>query len=422
MKRLFLILLCIYSSIVFSQKITDTISSIRLNEDREITISLPASYEKHPEKKYPLLVLLDGDYLLEPFQGALTYGSYWDDLPEVIIVGVSQNKNNERETDCAVEETTTGLPVDKGVKFFEFIGLELVPYIQKKYRTSPFKIISGHDITAGFINFFLYKDHPLFNAYISLSPELVVGMEEQIPNRLSLINDQIYYYVSTAEGDVKEMRKRIQKLDDVAKTIKKPNINYKFDDFKGATHYSLVLHSIPSALYQFFASYQPISINEFNEKIVILPSGYVDYLTNKYDVLEKTLYIKLPIRINDFKAIEAAILKNKAYDELDKLADLAKKVYPKTMLSDYHLGLMYEKKEDLPKAIKAYRNAFQKEEIGELTKEMMLDKADELKAALPEKEKRGKKGKKTEEPIIEQTTEQPTEQQVEQPKEEKKAE
>ena len=86
-----------------------------------------------------------------------------------------------------------GLPAEKGEKFFEFIGLELVPYIQKKYRTSPFRIIAGHDITAGFLNLFLYKDQPLFSGYISLSPELAPGMEEQIPERLNLINQQIFY-------------------------------------------------------------------------------------------------------------------------------------------------------------------------------------------------------------------------------------
>jgi hypothetical protein len=32
------------------------------------------------------------DYLFNPFYGALSYGAYWDDLPEMIIVGISQNK------------------------------------------------------------------------------------------------------------------------------------------------------------------------------------------------------------------------------------------------------------------------------------------------------------------------------------------
>ena len=118
------------------------------------------------------------------------------------------------------------------------------------------------------------------------------------------------------------MQKRIKELDEKAKVIKTETLNYKFDEFKGASHYSLVLHSIPNALYQFFAIYQPISTAEFQEKIVKLEYGYVEYLKTKYDVLEKALGIKVPIRINDFKAIEAAIVKNKAYNEFEQLSNL----------------------------------------------------------------------------------------------------
>ena len=378
MKQLFFLIAFLFCISAEAQKTVEVFPSQQLGTDREITIGLPASYAKNTTKKYPLLILLDGDYLFDPFSGALNYGAYWDDLPEVIIVGISQNKNEERFTDCAVDKTT-GLPDEAGNKFYEFVGLELVPFLQKKLRIAPFKIIAGHDTTAGFLNFFLYKDQPLFDAYISMSPELAPGMEEQIPERLSLIAQPIYYYHSTADGDVKKMQKRIQTLDEGAKKITKPTLNYRFDDFKGASHYSLVLQSIPDALYQFFEVYQPISTAEFDSKIVTMQAGYVDYLIKKYDVMEKSLNIKMPIRINDFRAIEAAIMKNKAYPELDKLADLAKKNYPKSMLADYEMAQMYEKTGDNKKAIKSYQTAYQKEEIGHLTKDMMLDKADELK-------------------------------------------
>lgn len=378
MKKIILFLFFICSNAIFSQKVTDTISSKRLNEDREITIGLPSSYDKHPNQKYPVLVLLDGDFLFDAFQGALSYANYWDDLPEIIIVGISQNKNNERETDCAVDQEN-GLPTEKGEAFFEFIGLELLPYIEKKYRTAPFKMIAGLDTTAGFLNCYLYKDFPLFDAYISMSPELPTGMEEQLPDRLAAIQKPIFYYHSSGDGDMKKMRKRILALDEVAKKINKPSLNYRFDDFKGASHYSLVLNSIPSALYQIFSVYQPISTTEFNEKIAVLTSGYVDYLIQKYDVIEKSFALKLPIRLNDFKAIEAAILKNKAYPEFEKLAQLAKKSYPKSMLADYQMGQMYEKKGETAKAVKSYMMAYQREEIGDLTKDMMIERADELK-------------------------------------------
>ncbi|RZJ31240.1 MAG: alpha/beta hydrolase [Flavobacterium sp.] len=377
MKNLILSAICLVTFPTFAQKITDTIHSQKLGEDRVIQISVPESYKKNPGKKYPLLFLLDGDYLFDAFTGALSYGAYWDDLPEMIVVGVNQNKNNERETDCTVN-VESGLPEEKGEKFFEFIG-EVVGSIEKQYRLAPFRIIAGHDVTAGFMNFYLYKDQPLFNAYISMSPELPTDMEKHIPERLAALEQPIFYYQSTADGDVKKMQTRIRALDEAVKKITKPSLNYKFDDFKGASHYSLVLHSIPSALYQFFAVYQPISTSEFNDKIVKLPSGYVDYLIAKYDLVDKVIGTKMQIRINDFKAIEAAILKNKAYGEFDKLSDLARKNYPKSMLADYEMAQMYEKQADYKKAAKSYQAAFQKEEIGDLTKDMMLDKADEMK-------------------------------------------
>ena len=384
MKKSLLFLLLIFSSPIFSQKIIDTIASKSLDEDREITISLPNSYERQTKQRFPILVLLDGDFLFDPFQGALSYGNYWDDLPEVIIIGITQNKNNERSADCTIDKTN-GLPSEKGERFYEFIGLELIPYIEKKYRVAPFKMIAGLDTTASFLNYFLFKDTPVFDAYIAMSPEHPSGMEEQIPDRLAVITKPIFYYHSIGDGDSKKMRNRNIALDELAKKIEKNSLYYKFDDFKSASHYSLVLNSIPSALYHIFSAYQPISNSEYNDKIVGLPSGYVDYLTKKYEILEKSFSLKIPIRVNDFIAIEQAILKNKAYAEFNDLAQLAKKYYPKSMLADYEMGQMYEKMDENSKALKSYMAAYQREEIGDLTKDMLLNKMEELKAKLPKK-------------------------------------
>lgn len=376
------LLLFFFSSTLFSQKTIELFDSNKLGESREITIGLPASYEKNTTKKYPVLILLDGDYLFDPFYGDFNYGAYWDDLPETIIIGISQNKHEERIDDCTYED---GLPSGKGAKFFEFIGGELLPYIENKYRVAPFRIIAGHDTTAGFLNFYLYKDNPLFNAYISMSPELAPEMENIIADNLTKLKKPVFYYQSSADGDLKSQLESIKKLDENMKTNSNTLVNYKYDNFKGASHYSLVLHSIPSALYQFFDCYKPISVTEYSEKIAILQSGYVDYLTAKYDLITKTLGLKTQVRVSDFKAIEAAILKNKAYPELDKLAEIATKNYPKSMLAEYELGLMYEKMGDAKKAAKRYQNAMQLEEIGDLTKDMMSNKYDDMRTLTTKK-------------------------------------
>jgi predicted alpha/beta superfamily hydrolase len=380
MKQLFLLLFFTFS--MFSQKTTESFISNKLGETREITIGLPSTYDQNPTKKYPLLILLDGDYLFDPFYGALDYGCYWDDLPETIVIGI--NQRNNRMEDCRYNKDN-GLPSGKGAAFFEFIGEELLPYIEKKYRTAPFRIIAGHDTTAGFLNFFLYKDSPLFNAYISLSPELAPEMETRIPEKLAKSKKAVFYYQSSADGDIRKLREPIKNLDANIKMITNSNIAYKYDEFHNASHYSLVLYSIPSALYQIFDSYKPISSSEFTDKIATLQSGYVDYLIKKYDLISDKLGLTIPVRLNDFKAIEAAILKNNAYNELDKLAEIADKNYPKSMLASYQLGLMYEKMGDVKRAASKYQRASQLEEIGNLTKDMMFDKYDSMNSLTQKK-------------------------------------
>lgn len=368
------VLLLLFVSLSFyAQKKTEFFDSEKLNEKREITISLPASYEKNTEKKYPILLLLDGDVLFDPFYGALSYGSYWDDFPETIIVGLHQNQNEERVDDCTFDDIQ-GLPHEKGADFYEFIGQELLPYLEKKYRVAPFRMIAGLDTTAGYLNFFLYKEYPIFNAYLSLNPELAPQMEKRVAEQLSATKSQVFYYLSTSDDEIKQLAEPIKILNENIKKNDNPLVHYRFESFKGSGHYSQALLAIPSALHQVFETYKPISSSEFSNKIAILPSGYVDYLEKKYSVMKETLHLDIPIRINDFKAIEAAILKNKAYNELDQLAILADKYYPKSMLAEYELGLMYEKQEEYKKAMKRYQNAMQMQEIGSLSKTMMSEK------------------------------------------------
>ena len=90
MKKILLLLVVVLSYSGYSQKVKDSVMFKKQKVYRELTISLPPSYSKETKKSYPLLFLLDGDYLFDPFQGALSYGNYWDDLPEVIIVGIKQ--------------------------------------------------------------------------------------------------------------------------------------------------------------------------------------------------------------------------------------------------------------------------------------------------------------------------------------------
>ena len=426
MKNIVRIALLLVSMNMFSQSFVETFKSEKLNNTREIRIKLPASYQQNPEQKYPMVFVFDSEFLFPIFEGNIQFSYYWDDLPEVILVGINQNKKGDRENDTEIDPAT-GLPTGKGASFFEFIGAELLPYLDKKYRTNTFKAVAGLDSSAALANTFLFKEFPLFNAYISLSPDLKPGMEEKLAKRLSEIQTPIYFYTATSDADLSKFQKQIRAFDQNMKAIKNDNVNYLFSDFKNANHYSVAAFGIPQALNQIFQIYQPISVKEYKEKIAILPYDHAKYLTDKYEAIEKQLGIKMNVRMSDFKAIETAIIKTEAWEGYEHLAQISGQQYEKTMLYDYHMANYWEKKGDLKKAQKFYQNAFTKQEIAGLTKDQMMNKAEDLKALMPKKDKlKGGKGKdkKTDELLEETPAEvpaegQPTETPTETPAEEK---
>jgi len=362
---------------VSGQVKTEEVPSRKLNAKRIINVMLPPSYTVEKNKKYPLLLLLDGEYMLDPFAGTLSYAYYWDEMPETVIVAVNTNEPGQREADTMINEGS-GLPEGTGDNFFQFIGDELLPYLDKKYRLSPFRIIAGHDLTARTANFFLYKESLPFRGYINFSPELAGEMETRLPQMLEQAKSPVFYYTCSADGDVPRLRKKIKELDATLKAIKNPNVRYVFEEYTNGSHYSLIPYAVPGALYGIYASYRPISPIEYQEKIATLPNGYVEYLTKKYDVIEKDLGTAMTIRLTDFKAIEAAIIKNAMYDELKDLASLAKKNYPKKIIGEYYEGLYYEMTGDHKKAKKVYMNSYSMDGIGEYTKDFMLAKAEKL--------------------------------------------
>jgi uncharacterized protein len=377
MKYTTLMLFLLTSVPLFSQIKMDEIASKKLNATRKLRILTPPSFGQDKNKKYPLLLVLDGEYLVDPFAGNLEYGYYWDEMPETIIVGVEMNGDDEQRLND-VQTSDTGVPVGTGDKFFQFIGDELLPYLDKKYPLSPFRIIAGHDMTARMANFFIYKEKSPFRGYICFSPDMALEMENRIPEMLAKVNEPTFFYVCSAEGDIKRLRENIKKLNDNMKTVKNTNLNYMYDEFTGGSHYSIVPMGAPAALYGIYNSYKPISPIEYQEKIVTLPSGYVDYLVKKYSIIENDLGTKMTIRLNDFKAIEAAILKNAVYDELKDLSKLAKANYPKTIIGEYYEGLFYEMTGDYKKAKKVYLNAYAYDAVGEYTKEFIVEKSEKM--------------------------------------------
>ena len=377
MKRFLLLLITlVLSNTLTSQTIYKEINSEKLGESRQLKIQVPRNYDTS-DKKYPVVVVFDGDYLFEIVAGNVDYAAYWEDMPEAIVVGINQYQ--KREADCFYSEQNS-LPIETGAAFFEFVSMELIPFIDKNFRTENFKVAVGHGQTANFINYYLLKGVPLFQAYISLSPSLAPDMKTYLTEKMPKLEQKIFYYLAAANNDKGNIKEETEALAKSISSIENDNLLDHSEVFTDATHYSLPAQAIPKALQKIFLVFQPISLKEYKETVLNLEGNPVDYLKEKYETIETLFGIKKPILINDFKAIEAAIKKKEKYEYFEDLGNLARKEYPDTLLGHYYLGRFYEETGKSKKAMKTYQSAYVLQEIGGVTKDLVLELAEQIKA------------------------------------------
>lgn len=378
MKKPIICLIFLVCSLNFNaQVVYKALESTKLGKSRELKIQLPRSYNNDKSKSYPLFIVLDGDYLFEAVAGNVDYYTYWEDMPEAIVVGV--NQFDSRFEDSMYSEQNS-LPVETGAAFFEFIGTEVIPFIETTYRTGKFKVAIGHGETANFINYYLLKEKPLFQAYIAISPDLAPKMIDYLPERLSKIPTKTFYYLATTDKDSESIKKMSEALNTGLKQIENKNLLYKYDTFANPTHYSLPTHVLPNALESIFHVFQPISKNEYQETILKLDTSPVLYLQEKYQTIRDLFGIEKQIIVNDFKAISAAIEKTRKFEYYEELSKIAQKQYPKTLMGSYYAARFYEETGNPKKAMKTYQSAYILEEIAGITKDLMLEKSEAIKA------------------------------------------
>jgi predicted alpha/beta superfamily hydrolase len=109
-----------------------------MNENREILVTLPESYAR-TTIGYPVLFVLDGSsHILDATATTRTLAAARNRAPELIVVAVPNTSGNRSR------DLTPGAGAERFERFF---GEELIPWVDKRYRTVPERIIMGHDFS-----------------------------------------------------------------------------------------------------------------------------------------------------------------------------------------------------------------------------------------------------------------------------------
>ena len=152
-----------------------TILSNHVNEERVINVWIPENY-KQTTDSFPVLYMLDGG-IKEDFPhiaNTLSKLIKNKSIPPIILVGIENTERGRDLTGFSEEEADAQYcPLTDGSKNFRaFLIEELIPEINKKYKTNNKKGIIGESLAGLFVmeTFFLKPNN--FNFYIAMDPSL----------------------------------------------------------------------------------------------------------------------------------------------------------------------------------------------------------------------------------------------------------
>ncbi len=365
MKHLYFLFALLISINLFSQKIiTESIDSRELNKKRQVKVYLPKDYDKDETTSYPLAIVLGDQYLFDMYVGNAKLYANVDKAPRQIVVGIDMESTYNR--DVSIIPSNNAL-TSTAVKFYDFIKKDLIPYMERSYKTSPFMTIVADGKAANFSTYFLRDTEPIFNSFICITPDFnqLSGstLESYSLNRLGAIDNSYFFYASDGEKYIdSETSGRFNEIGTYLSSFDAKNLHITFDKFENAPDYlSIIGGTIPRAFSKMFALYSKITKQEFETNVKDLaPLEAIKYVEQKYLDIQYLYGANLNVRLDDIFAIEGIVIDQQDGDYLRVLGDFVMIKYPESHIGDFYVGKYYELGKDYEKADFYYKAAFGK--------------------------------------------------------------
>jgi hypothetical protein len=259
---IFFILTVLWINTSFSQDLVvmgqkKVIHSNILNEDRTYQIYLPQSYDWAIDRYYPVLYVLDGESNFIHTAGSVDFLASASEIPELIIVAIS---STVRVRDFTQTDWSSHWIGGGGANNFKnFLSKELIPEIEKDYRTNNFHILSGHSAGGQFVLYTLSSEPSLFNSYFAISPSL--DWDNNLPQRSlekSFVHtDSLKAFLYFAwSDDLGEALANDQRLLETLETKSPKKFRWIGKSFPDETHVSITLPAQIDALRQLYEGYR----------------------------------------------------------------------------------------------------------------------------------------------------------------------
>jgi predicted alpha/beta superfamily hydrolase len=357
------------------------VNSAILNQEREISIYLPENYQ-NTEAKYPVLYILDGQrYFLNGVLYQKTL-KWQEKTPDFIVIGVNTDNRKRRK-----------LFYDDSKRFIDFLNKELIPFVDKNYRTSSNRYLFGWEMAGGLLIEILAERKNNFSAYFISSPTHITKERlHALSEKLTLIKNPaefIYFTLSLPEDWAFES---VEKLKNILEKKLSDEVRWEYQLFEDENHHSTPTLTIHKGLNAYFEDYPYLRFKTLKD---FTAYGGIDQLKEHYvkrgkkyniseDIHKSTKHFLLlqSIKEDDYQSFDLFMNEFRDYyksktkdiwferyaqfylkhDKVDKAVEILMAGLDKFQNSSIILGSLgdaFAKKGDIPKAKIYYQKAIE---------------------------------------------------------------
>jgi predicted alpha/beta superfamily hydrolase len=315
------------------------IESKVLKETRSYLVHKPGGYDFSNER-YAVVILLDGEGNFQHVSAVLDQLRNTGRAMPMLVVGI---ENTDRQRDFT-PPITTDKPqykragaVGGASQFLAFIADELIPHIDRTYRTRPTRILIGHSYGGLFAVHALFNRPDVFKAYIVISPSLWWDDQFLAKQADRFIDDHMdlqtaVYMTMADEGG--QMLGGAQKV--IGSLGNSPqNISARFEHWPEESHGSVVMRSVYEGmkwlheLYYFHQpprSYEESGLQIFNKHSEII-STYLGY------------EVKVPEHV--LMQVQEYLQQRQRPQEAQQVLQRVLELYPVSPGAHFELGRVY---------------------------------------------------------------------------------
>lgn len=225
-----------------------------LNEKRTLWIYTPTGYATSNEK-YPVLYLLDPDLNFAYVTELEKFLSDKYRIPQLIIIGIV---NTDRARDFTpLHSLIYNGKVDSslmntggGNSFLHFVKDEIIPYVEKNYRTQPYRILEGHSLGGLFALYCKEAAPELFQSEIVISPAIYGGNLQILGKFTTFLHQHanLSGYMSVSIGDEPGGKLAVDSLIQQLKTSAPTLFKWQFTPYMNEDHFSVGYKSMYDGL------------------------------------------------------------------------------------------------------------------------------------------------------------------------------